>query len=51
MKPVGLVHIACARKGENIIHDFFQFGDIGRDEIRMKTAEEALQMMLKAIEI
>lgn len=49
MKPVGLVHIACARKGENIIHDFFQFGDIGRSEIRMSTTEEALAMMLKAI--
>lgn len=49
MKPVGLVHIACARKGHNIIHDFFQFGDIGRSEIRLRTAEEALAMMLKAI--
>lgn len=49
MKPVGLVHIACARKGENIIHDFFKFGDIGRNEIRIKTVEEALAMMLNSI--
>jgi nicotinamide-nucleotide amidase len=49
LKPVGLVHIACARKGENIMHDLFKFGDIGRSEIRQKTAEEALEMMLKMI--
>jgi nicotinamide-nucleotide amidase len=49
LKPVGLVHIACARKGENIVHDVFRFGDIGRTEVRLRTAEEALQMMLKVI--
>lgn len=49
LKPVGLVHIACARKGENIVHDVFRFGDISRTEIRIKTAEEALQMMLRVI--
>ena len=49
LKPVGLVHIACARKGENIVHDVFRFGDIGRSEIRLKTAAEALQMMLRMI--
>lgn len=49
LKPVGLVHIACARKGANIQHDVFRFGDIGRSEIRMKTAEEALEMMLRMI--
>ncbi len=49
MKPVGLVHIACARKGHNIIHDVFRFGDIGRSEIRIKTVEEALAMMLSVI--
>lgn len=49
MKPVGLVHIACARKGENIIHNVFRFGDTGRSNIRLKTSEEALQMMLRII--
>lgn len=49
LKPVGLVHIACARKGENIVHDFFRFGDIGRSEIRIKTTEQALQMMINMI--
>ena len=49
LKPVGLVHIACAIKGQNIMHDFFQFGDIGREEIRARTAEEALQMMLRGL--
>ena len=49
LKPVGLVHIACARKGENIVHEAFHFGDIGRTEVRIRTAEEALQMMLRMI--
>lgn len=49
LKPVGLVHIACARKGENIVHDVFRFGDIGRAEIRIKTTEQALQMMINMI--
>lgn len=49
LKPVGLVHIACARKGENIVHDVFRFGDIGRSEIRIKTTEQALQMMINMI--
>jgi nicotinamide-nucleotide amidase len=49
LKPVGLVHIACARKGENIVHDVFRFGDIGRSEIRVKTTEQALQMMINMI--
>ena len=40
---------ACARKGENIRHDVFRFGDIGRSEIRIKTAEEALQMLVRMI--
>lgn len=49
LKPVGLVHIACARTGENIVHDVFRFGDIGRTEIRIKTTEQALQMMINMI--
>lgn len=49
LKPVGLVHIACARKGHNIIHDVFRFGNVDRGEIRIKTVEEALAMMLNSI--
>ena len=49
MKPVGLVHIACARTGHRILHDVCRFGDIGREEVRLKTVEEALSMVLKAL--
>ena len=43
-KPVGLVHIAAAR-GDRIIHRECRFGDIGRGEVRLKSAETALQML------
>ncbi len=46
MKPVGLVHIASASGTQNVRHDFFKFGDIGRDKIREQTVEEALNMLL-----
>lgn len=46
LKPVGLVHIASASKTASVRHDFFKFGDLGRDEIRQRTVEEALKMLL-----
>lgn len=50
MKPVGRVHMACAMDGENIRHDFFDFGDIGRDKVRERTVEEAMVMMLAMLD-
>lgn len=50
MKPVGLVHIACARTGHSILHDACRFGDIGREAVRLKTVEKALEMVLSALE-
>jgi len=47
-KPVGLVHIAAARKGQNTIHHEYRFGDIGRSEVRMKSVEAALKLLLQA---
>lgn len=49
MKPVGLVHIACARENRAIAHEALRLGDIGRTEIRLKTVETALTMMRAAI--
>lgn len=49
MKPVGLVHIASASSTQNVRHDFFKFGDIGRDKVREKTIEEALSMLLEQL--
>jgi nicotinamide-nucleotide amidase len=46
-KPVGLVHIAVA--GHETIAREFRFGDIGRGEVRIKTVEEALKLLLLVI--
>lgn len=45
MKPVGTVHLACARENRAMIHDHRQFGDIGRDEIRMASVEAAIELI------
>ncbi|MEX1251216.1 MAG: CinA family protein [Hyphomonas sp.] len=45
MKPVGTVHIACARENRAIIHEHLQLGDISRDAIRMAAVETALNMI------
>jgi nicotinamide-nucleotide amidase len=48
-KPVGLVHIATAkRNGENEAREF-RFGDLGRDGIRMATVEQALWLLHVAL--
>jgi nicotinamide-nucleotide amidase len=44
-KPVGLVHIAAARKGANILHRECRFGDIGRGGVRIATVDAALEML------
>jgi len=44
-KPVGLVHIAAARHDGAVTHRVFEFGDIGRTEIRLATVEAALEML------
>jgi nicotinamide-nucleotide amidase len=43
-KPVGLVHIAAARKGGAVLHQECRFGDIGRGAIRIASVEVALQL-------
>lgn len=45
LKPVGLVHLACARDNHAIRHRELRLGDIGRDEIRLETVAVALEMM------
>ncbi|EAU42458.1 hypothetical protein FP2506_06451 [Fulvimarina pelagi HTCC2506] len=48
-KPVGLVHFACASP-DGTTHREERFGDIGRAEIRIRSVEMALRMLLVAIE-
>ena len=45
MKPVGTVHIACARENRAIIHEMLQLGDIGREGIRMAAVQTALNLI------
>jgi len=49
LKPVGLVHLACARENRTIAHEVLRLGDIGRTEIRLRTVETALGMLRAAI--
>ncbi|MGK2739830.1 CinA family protein [Tepidicaulis sp. LMO-SS28] len=49
MKPVGLVHIACAYRNHNMIHERRVFGDIGRAEVRMGTIEAAINLMRRQL--
>lgn len=44
-KPVGTVHIACARENRAIIHEHLQLGEISRDAIRMASVETALGLI------
>ncbi len=46
-KPVGLVHIAAARRGGAPLHQEYRFGDIGRSAIRIATIEAALALVRK----
>lgn len=45
MKPVGTVHVACARENKALVHEMLQTGDIGRDEIRLAALECALKLI------
>ncbi|MEX0838969.1 MAG: CinA family protein [Parvibaculum sp.] len=49
MKPIGLVHFGAARTGRSIIHEVQRFGDIGREEIRIKSVESALNLVRRMI--
>ncbi|MGB3625147.1 MAG: CinA family protein [Henriciella sp.] len=49
MKPVGTVHIACARENKAVLHEACYFGDIGRDQVRLASLETALEMIRKQI--
>lgn len=46
-KPVGLVHIATARRGRMTLHRACRFGDLGRSGVRSVTIDEALALARK----
>jgi len=44
-KPVGLVHIAAARRDAPVLHQQLLLGDIGRNEIRRESVVQALALL------
>ena len=48
-KPVGLVHLAAARKQDATLHRECRFGDIGRGQIRTNSVEVALSLLCLAL--
>jgi nicotinamide-nucleotide amidase len=49
-KPVGLVHIAAARRDGRRLHEEKRYGDIGRHEIQLQTVIDALGLMAQLID-
>ena len=48
-KPVGLVHFGLARKGAGTIHLERRYGDLGRENVRRRAAEDALDLLEQAL--
>ena len=44
-KPVGLVHLAAARRDEPVRHKKLLLGNIGRNEIRRESVREGLVLL------
>lgn len=49
-KPVGLVHMACARKDQQTLHRRCTYGDAGRSKVRELTVRDALQLTLEQLD-
>ena len=49
LKPVGLVHIAALRKDRPMLHEEWRFGDIGRTEVRLRTVDAALRLLVRLL--
>jgi nicotinamide-nucleotide amidase len=44
-KPVGLVYIGAAARSGTVIVREYRFGDIGRDQVRLRTVEKAIELL------
>ena len=49
-KPVGLVHLACARAGKPTLHLRREYGTIGRSAVRAATVADALHLIIRQAE-
>ena len=47
-KPVGLVHLAAAVRGQPTRHEEHRFGSLSRGEIRGRSTRAALELLLRA---
>lgn len=47
VKPVGLVHFACASKGSPTRHLERRYGEIGRENVREAAVKDALELILE----
>ncbi|MDQ0453708.1 CinA family protein [Rhizobium paknamense] len=47
-KPVGLVHLAAMNRHGATKHREMQYGDLGREGVRMATLHTALEMLIEA---
>jgi nicotinamide-nucleotide amidase len=51
LRPAGLVHFACARRGGYTHHRQVRFGDIGRGALRVECLRMALKMFQQALKL
>ncbi|MBV8106945.1 MAG: CinA family protein [Hyphomicrobiales bacterium] len=49
LKPVGLVHFACAMRGAATVAREARFGDIGRANVRLASVRVALELLEAAV--
>lgn len=49
-KPVGLVHIAAARRGGATLHEEQRFGAIGRHQVQAETVAAAFALMTRVLD-
>ncbi|MCH7942656.1 MAG: CinA family protein [Proteobacteria bacterium] len=49
-KPAGLVYFAAAQEGKGILEERREFGDIGRERVRLASVEAALDLILRRLE-
>ena len=49
-KPIGLVHLALARRGGDTWLREYRFGDVGRDRVRAQALDAALDLLWRALD-
>jgi nicotinamide-nucleotide amidase len=49
-KPVGLIHIAAARRGRATVHEEKRYGDLSRREIQAQTVLDALGLLRRLLD-